>query len=84
MHRVIKESVKKVLKERTKNEIGLNDDEVSRNRTLRFANNVDPDHYDSIYADEQDNYMDKMYARRMQHHHATQKHKSNMEDGYDW
>lgn len=84
LHNIIKESVKNILKERTKNEMGLSDDEVSRNRTTRFANIVDPEYCDSIYDDEQENYMNRMNARRKQHHLATQKHKSNMENSYDW
>lgn len=83
LHQIIKESVKNILKERTKNEMGLSDDEVSRNRTTRFANIVDPEYCDSIYDDEQENYMNRMNARRKQHHLATQKHKSNMENSYD-
>ena len=84
LKQIISESVKNVLKERTKNEMGLSDDEVSRNRTIRFANIVDPEYCDSIYDDEQENYMNRMNARRKQHHLATQKHKSNMENSYDW
>lgn len=84
LKQIISESVKNILKERTKNEMGLSDDEVSRNRTIRFANIVDPEYCDSIYDDEQENYMNRMNARRKQHHLATQKHKSNMENSYDW
>ena len=77
LKQIVAESVKNILFERTKSEKGLTDDEVSRSRTLKFANNVNPEYSDSIYNDEQDNYMDKMYARRKQHHNATQNHQSS-------
>lgn len=80
---IINESVKNILNERTKNEQGLTDDEVSRKRTLNFANNVNPYYSDSIYNDEQDNHMDKMYARRKQHHNATENHKSKIQETFD-
>lgn len=83
LYRVIKESVNQVLNERTKSEQGLTDDEVSRKRTLKFANMVNPEYGDSIYDDEQDDYMDKMYARRKQHHNTTQNHKTKMRESLD-
>jgi hypothetical protein len=83
LHKIIKESVCNILNERTKSEQGLTDDEVSRKRTLKFANNVNPEYGDSIYDDEQDAYMDKMYARRKQFHNKTQNHKSKMSENFD-
>jgi hypothetical protein len=77
LRKIVKESVRKVLSERTRFEAGLSDDEVSRMRTNRFANDVDPYYGDSIYDDEQERYADKMHGRRLSRHFATQKHKPN-------
>lgn len=77
IHRIVKESVKKVLKERTKGERGLTDDEVSRMRTHRYAIEVDPYHEDSIYDDLNQEYMDRMTDHRLRHHSLTQNHKPN-------
>lgn len=74
LHRMIKESVKKVLFERTKSENGLSDDDVMYRRDMNFADNFDDDYGDSIYDDEQDNYKRQIRNRRLNHHRQTQNH----------
>ena len=73
---MVTEAVKRILKERTKSEKGLSDDEVARKRTLNFADSVEPEYEDSIYDDKQQNHFDSMNSRRKMHHKMTQKHKS--------
>lgn len=80
LKQIVAESVKKILKERTKGEMGMSDDEVIRKRTLNFADSVGSEYTDSIYDDEQQNYFDKMNSRRKQHHNATQNHQSSTLD----
>lgn len=77
---MVTETVKRILKERTKSEKGLSDDEVTRKRTQKFANSVDPEYGDSIYDDEQQKHFDSMNARRKMHHKMTQKHGSDIEE----
>lgn len=48
LHRMIKESVKKVLFERTKSENGLSDDDVMYRRDMNFADNFDDDYEEII------------------------------------
>lgn len=74
LHRMIKESVKKVLFERTKSENGLSDDDVMYRRDMNFADNFDDDYGDSIYDDEQDNYKRQLRNRRLNFHRQTQNH----------
>lgn len=73
---MVTEAVKRILKERTKSEKGLSDDEVTRKRTLNFADSVEPEYEDSIYNDKQQNHFDNMNSRRKMHHKMTQKHES--------
>lgn len=73
---MVTEAVKRILKERTKSEKGLSDDEVARKRTINFADSVESEYEDSIYDDKQQNHFDNMNSRRKMHHKMTQKHKS--------
>lgn len=73
---MVTEAVKRILKERTKSEKGLSDDEVTRKRTINFADSVEPEYGDSIYNDKQQNHFDSMNSRRKMHHKMTQKHRS--------
>ena len=73
---MVTEAVKRILKERTKSEKGLSNDEVVRKRTINFADSVEPEYGDSIYNDKQQNHFDSMNSRRKMHHKMTQKHRS--------
>ena len=75
LHKVIKESVKKILFERTKSEKGLSDDEVILRRNMNFSDSTNDEYGDSIYDDEQENYNRKLRNRRLNYHKQTQNHK---------
>ena len=75
LHRMIKESVKCILNERTKGELGLSDEEVKYKRDRNFADSLEDDYADSIYDDEQDKYKRQLRNRRMNHHIQTQNHR---------
>ena len=75
LHKIVKESVKQVLNERTKGELGLSDEEVKYKRDRNFADSLEDDYADSIYDDEQDKYKRQLLNRRMNHHRQTQNHR---------
>lgn len=52
LHKVIKESVTKILFERTKGEKGLSDDEVIHRRNMNFSDSINDEYGDSIYDDD--------------------------------
>lgn len=75
---IIKESVNKILNERTKSEKGLSDKEVTYRRDMAFLSNIDDDDEDSIYSDKQDDYKRRIHNRRINHHKQNQNHKNSM------
>ena len=83
LHRVIKESMTKILFERTKGEKGLSDDEVIHRRNMNFSDSINDEYGDSIYDDEQENYNRKLRNRRLNYHKQTQNHKEINESIYD-
>ena len=80
LHRIINDSVNKILNERNFGEKGLTDSEVSDRRDRKFAKEMDLSYIDSIYDDEQDNHIDKVHSIRKQCHHASQNHKNITEN----
>ena len=83
LRKVIKESVNKILSERTKSEQDLTDDEVSNRRDINFANEFEPEYGDSIYGDEQERHRNMIHNARIMHHNATQNHKTKMRESFD-
>ena len=84
LHKIIEESVNKILSERTKSEQGLTDDEVSNRRDIKFANEFEPEYGDSIYGDEQERHRNMIHNARIMNHYQTQNHKTKMQEGKGW
>ena len=79
LHKIIKESVNKILLERNASEKHMTDDEVINRRLDNFIYDYDDEYGDSIYPDEQENHRNKMNQKRLLKHKLTQNHKSDEE-----